>query len=334
MNYISNRNFGCRITEIMLKGCRSLIIENNLLYILLLLDKGGDIVSFTYKKTDTDVLWRSPNGLDLLNQQIPNELKYVGGWFECFPNTGELCELPEGKIPQYGDVRYLPWEYTVLRDDENCVCVKLFVRSNVLPFALEKTLTLNNNESVLNFEEKATNFSQHEMPLTWGQHPNIGEPFLNENCVISLPEGELWERKHDESGVLTDKSVGVWPNYEYNGKLFDMSRVPPRDKKIHTVVIMKNLKGNRASVRDTKTGMEVFFEWDPIVFKHMLIWHAFQSDYWNSMFGYHRLICFLFNSSDYGCIKDCMDFGTHISVPPGNSVSTWFRMGITISWEE
>jgi len=329
MNYVSNRNYGCRITEIMIKGCRSLIVENNFLYILILLDKGADIVSFTYKKTDTDVLWRSPSGFDLLNQNLSNEAKYVGGWFECFPNSGEACNLQPGIVPQYGDVKFSPWEYSVLRDDENCVSVRLFVRSNALPFSLEKTLTLKINESVLDVKEMATNFSKHESPLTWGHHPNIGAPFLNENCVITVPEGELWFKFCDSDKSIREVLVGTWPFFEYNNKIWDLSKIPNHDDELNAIIYMKNIKGNRASVRDTKTGVEFFIEWDSSIFKELSLWYAFQNNHWNSMFGYHQIVNFFFNSSGYGSVKTCMDNGTHISVAAGESVSTWYKTGIT-----
>jgi hypothetical protein len=58
------RHHGCRITDdLKYKGYRTLMIENDLIKIGVLLDKGTDLFQFLHKPTDTDFLWRSPQGL-------------------------------------------------------------------------------------------------------------------------------------------------------------------------------------------------------------------------------------------------------------------------------
>ncbi len=58
------RHYGCRITDdLVYKGMRALFLENDLLRIGILLDKGADLFQFLHKPTDTDFLWRSPLGL-------------------------------------------------------------------------------------------------------------------------------------------------------------------------------------------------------------------------------------------------------------------------------
>jgi len=62
------RNHGCRITdELVYKGMRTIILENELIRVGILIDKGTDIFEFLYKPTDTDFLLRSPIGLSNRN---------------------------------------------------------------------------------------------------------------------------------------------------------------------------------------------------------------------------------------------------------------------------
>ncbi|MGE5605821.1 MAG: hypothetical protein ACM3YE_09035 [Bacteroidota bacterium] len=98
MLYTSERNFGCRFLEIEVFSYRSLILENEKIRITLLLDKGTEIIEFNFKETDTDFIWRSPQGLSCLKKiQFAKKDEhiltdgYTGGWFECFPSLGEAC---------------------------------------------------------------------------------------------------------------------------------------------------------------------------------------------------------------------------------------------------
>jgi hypothetical protein len=58
------RHFGCRITDDLLyKGMRTLFLENEIVRVGILLDKGADIFQLVHKPSDTDFLWCSPQGL-------------------------------------------------------------------------------------------------------------------------------------------------------------------------------------------------------------------------------------------------------------------------------
>ena len=61
--YTHERNFGCRLTEYVYKGLRTVTLQNELLRISVLADKGTDIFEFLYKPLDVDFMWRSPNGV-------------------------------------------------------------------------------------------------------------------------------------------------------------------------------------------------------------------------------------------------------------------------------
>ena len=41
--YLHERNFGCRLTKIILAGYQAVVLENNLLRVTVLVDKGTDI---------------------------------------------------------------------------------------------------------------------------------------------------------------------------------------------------------------------------------------------------------------------------------------------------
>ncbi|MGI6750052.1 MAG: hypothetical protein ACOX6A_06055 [Atribacter sp.] len=71
--YHYNRNYGCRVQEIIWNGFKTLIIENEKLRVSILVDKGTDIFELLYKPMDIDFMWRSPLEVNTLNPNLPTK---------------------------------------------------------------------------------------------------------------------------------------------------------------------------------------------------------------------------------------------------------------------
>ena len=80
MSYSGVRNFGCRVTtDATLAGLGVVILENELLRVTILADKGSDVYEFLYKPLDVDFMWRAPNGLRRPGVTVPS----AGRWPEA-----------------------------------------------------------------------------------------------------------------------------------------------------------------------------------------------------------------------------------------------------------
>jgi hypothetical protein len=328
MHYMSNRNYGCRFKEITLNGCRSLLMENELVSALVLLDKGSDIAEFVYKKTDTDFFWRSPNGLDLLGQPNCGREPYVGGWFEAFPNAGEPCVYNKTPIERFGDIRFLAWEYSVIEDTPEVLSIKTFVRTNTLPLTLEKTMTLRTGDAHLYFDEKVTNLSFLPMDFTWGHHPNISRPFLDENCEVEMESGTFHLLNTDKNGVTTPEEIGVWPYFTIDGKTIDARRIPPfSSKEPELSMLYLNNIGSSLKIRNRKSGLSFTMNWDEKTFKGMLMCRAFLGQEWNSTFGYRYILVPFILSSYHACLTDALRYNDAIHLEPGQCAVSSFRFG-------
>ena len=97
---------------------RTLILENELLRVTVLVDKGSDIVEFRYKPFDLDFLFMSPAGIRNPNRGIVSApsggpfLDYFsGGWNEVLPNGGPLVSYKGAELGQHGEISLIPWEY-------------------------------------------------------------------------------------------------------------------------------------------------------------------------------------------------------------------------------
>jgi hypothetical protein len=117
------RNHGCRISDAWtLAGMRTLILENELLRVVVLVDKGSDIIEFRYKPHGLDFLFFSLSGLRNPTVNLPSApstgpfLDYFsGGWNEILLNGGPHVTYKGAELGQHGEISLIPWEYAARR---------------------------------------------------------------------------------------------------------------------------------------------------------------------------------------------------------------------------
>ncbi|MFI9595763.1 DUF4432 family protein [Nonomuraea sp. NPDC052265] len=191
------RNWAARLRHLTLDGLRAVTLENERLRVTVVPDKGGDVVEFLHKPTDTDFVWLSPQGLrdprdhrhgaaDDVAQFVDH---YEGGWQEVFPNGGAPGEYRGARLAQHGEVAGLPWSCEVVADSEEEVAVRLGVRTRRLPYRVEKVFRLRSGTAALEVEGRVTNEADLALHAMWGQHIVFGAPFLRAGARIRLPEG-------------------------------------------------------------------------------------------------------------------------------------------------
>src|SRR5439155_7280832 len=96
--YTRERNYACRITESVFRGLRCVTLENQLIRVSVVADKGADIYELLHKPTDTEFLLRTPLGLRRQPPTLPTiNLRagsfshcYQGGWQELLPVAGDF----------------------------------------------------------------------------------------------------------------------------------------------------------------------------------------------------------------------------------------------------
>jgi len=196
---------------------------------VILLDKGADIIEIRHKKTDVDFLWRSPTRLIDFQKVIPtnasaigNNLDYYeGGWHECLPGGGPYDEggAQEGI---HGEAALLPWDMRVEKDDENEVAILVSCELIRYPFRLEKLVSLNENETKIRFFEKFYNLSPEPLQYMWGHHPVFGKPFLTGDCRLDTSATRFENSRTFGSPCSAFKpgETGTWP--VHNNKDFSV----------------------------------------------------------------------------------------------------------------
>jgi hypothetical protein len=334
--YHHNRNYGCRFHEVLYKGFKTLIVENEKMRVSILVDKGTDIIELLYKPMDVDFMWRSPLEYDAYNKNPhTKEMEigafldvYEGGWQELLPSITSPTNYKGMGLGFHGEVLVLPWDYQIVEDTPDRVRVKFFVRMRRTPFLVTKYLTLGSESSVIEFEETIENEGDEEFKFMWGHHPAIGKPFLDENCVIDLPEGavgQMYQVDFSGNSPFTPNMEFQWPHArDKNGTRVDLSRVMSPKKKIAFNMYIKNLKEGWYSITNLKKKLGLGMVWDVHTFKYMLIWSVYRGFYNFPFYGRTYNIALELYSAIPDSLDEVIKLKRELSLMPGEKLSTKF----------
>jgi len=333
--YTHERNFGCRISdEWTYRGLRTLVMENDLLRISILLDKGSDIFEFLYKPLDLDFMWRSPTGvrrqpwLESYQDPVGPFLDfYEGGWQEVLPNGGRVGEYQGAHLGLHSEVWAFPWQHQILDDGPDSVSVKLWVRCNRMPFLLEKTLTLQRGEPALEIVEAVTNESEVELPLMWGHHPAFSSQFVDRHAIIKMPACEV---VCDANVVEVSRfEVGQrfpWPvGKGRSGQDVDVAKLPGHGSGVSDMLYLTELAEGWAQIENEKLGLAFRMDFDVNVFRHCWLYMEFGGNkgFWS--WGRQNTVCLEPFSSWPAMLPNAIGQGTELRLGPRQTLDAWLR---------
>jgi hypothetical protein len=283
----ASRHWGCRVNDqIKWKGMRALILQNELIQLVVLLDKGSEIIQFLYKPLDVDFIWRGPNTLRNPKHFIPTGGSgassffdhWSGGWFEVLPNGGPACEYRGATLGNFAETINLPWEYQILENTPEQICVGLWVRTYRTPFLLQKILRLKTGVPALFIEERVTNEGAESVEFMWGHHPVVGAPFLDGNCRLYAPDCtvEVLDAEDGPDHRMGLHQLGKWPTIkDRDGGRLDLRIIPPPTARTMDNCYLKEFKEGWIAIQNPNRKVGFGLAWDPSVFRYMWIWEAF-----------------------------------------------------------
>ncbi len=334
--YSYNRNYGCRIHDIIYKGLKSLLVENEKIRCLILVDKGTDIIEILYKPKDIDFMWKSP--LDFKQPSkipITKENKsgsfldlYFGGWHEMLPNVYLPANYKGTEYGLHGEVSMLPWNYEVVVDTPEEITIKFFIRMYRAPLYVEKYLNIKSNNNFLSFKEDIVNEANEDFEMMWGHHIVYGKPFLDEHCIISLPKNTTCETYEDYSGnsPFDEKVEFEWPMApNKNGVEIDISRIMhPEVKKAFNVYI-KEVNENWYGITNTKLGIGMGIKWDKDIYRSLMLWFSYQGFYDYPFYGRTYSVGIEPWSTVPGDLNEIVKNHNGILMKPGQKISTEYE---------
>ncbi|MBM3932909.1 MAG: DUF4432 family protein [SAR202 cluster bacterium] len=284
MHYQMERNYGCRVSDAWeFRGLKTAVIENELIRVVVLVDKGADIYQFVHKPSDVDFMWRSPWGVRdprkfVPTSGAPNGLwldQYEGGWQSVFPGGGYYSVYNGADLGIHAEANLAPWDCQVLEDTPEKASIKFWIRTARTPFYFEKTLTVRSGAPVLEIEQSLTNEGEEEVHASWGEHIALGPPFLSEDCVIDIAGGLLCNQETDSHphNRLKGGAKGPWPMVEGKyGAMIDLSRIPPKSQRVHDMSYITQMPEGWYAVTNQRLGVGFGISYPVDLFKYLWFW--------------------------------------------------------------
>ncbi|MFN8455181.1 MAG: DUF4432 family protein [Anaerolineae bacterium] len=331
------RNHGCRISDAWkLEGMQTIILENELLRVVVLVDKGSDIIEFRYKPHDLDFLYSSPAGIHNPARHVPSAPAtgpfidyYSGGWNEILPNGGPYVNYQGADLGQHGEISLIPWQYALLEDSPQRVAVRLWVRPIRTPFFIEKTLSMQPGRAVLMIEERLTNEGGQPLHLMWGQHIAFGRPFLEEGAIIDTPAGRFlvheampgYEPRRFQPGASGD-----WPHVAApDGSTADASRVPAYGEvKAQEMAYLAELSEGWYAITNPARQVGFGLHFDPALYRYVWYWQQLGDvaqgyPWWART---HTAALEPWTSYPTSGLNEAIANGTALLLPPGEQIHT------------
>jgi galactose mutarotase-like enzyme len=332
--YTHERNFGCRMREIVYRGHRCVTLENERLRVLVVADKGADLLEFLYKPLDLELLWHSYHGLrravpDRASSPLaegPFREQFAGGWYEMLPNGPEPAVHRGAAFGFHGEATLLPWDYRIAVDDPERIVVVFSVRLVRMPIYVEKTLTLERGSSTLIIDERLTCEAGHPIEVLWGQHPTFGWPFIEAGCRVFLPRCVARVAAQLPNGHrLQPEQEASWPHLVgADGSLVDVSLIPGPDVRSHDFVRLDDLADGWYAIVNPHKDVGFALRWDRALFPTLGFWQVFRGGPDYPWYGQPYLIA-LEPACDLPSLARAAAHGTAIRLEPGAELTTRFE---------
>ena len=215
----------CRVSlDFELSGLRTLLLENDLIRITILLDRGGNIYEYVLKSENCDFLFHHPRV-----KPNPPVLGTAGGidnwWFggidEILPTAFPSTYRGE-EYPVEGELWAQKYSCEILKQSADEVEAYLSTHTTISPFKVEKWIKLVAGEPRLRIRTRITNTGYRDFHFLWGYHSTFA---VTPDHRIDMPAGKMLVEDLVPESRFQPGTVYNWPMaIDKSGQKVDVSR--------------------------------------------------------------------------------------------------------------
>ncbi len=259
-------------------------LENELVAVTILPEKGADIYSFIFKAKAMDVLWKSPWTLASLHQnrvftggntETAWMDQYEGGWQEIFPNGSDECVYRNASLGFHGEASISAWDYQFVSQEQSRIEIELTVRLRRTPFELRRRMIIESGLAGFRMAERIVNQGDEDLAFMWGHHPAVGGPFLASGLKLKVPartflnhDVELSSQSRIPAGVKAS-----WPLVKgTSGEPIDLSIMPKDGVRFAEFGYISDLDDGWYGLTSDVLGFGFGMAWSKEVFPHLWLW--------------------------------------------------------------
>lgn len=273
----------CRVSHTEINGLKAIFLENDVLKVGVLLDRGCDIFEFTYKPKALDFLLRLPKGITNPQQQFSQirntksqfEDYYYGGWQVCLPNSPAF-NYRGAELGQHGEVALIPWNLIELQESQDQLKLKVSVQPLRVPLTIERTFRLQKDARSMVIEEEVSNLSKTHLDIMWGQHIAFGLSFLVDGVTIETNAKTMTtEHSMPDHHLFKRGETYQWPDaLNKEGKSVDASKVSAQgeDDIADLCYISDYEKEAYYAIKNEAKNVGFGLQWDGELFKDLWYW--------------------------------------------------------------
>lgn len=287
MQYQVERTHGCRISDDWtFRGLKTVVLENEIIRVTVLVDKGADIYEFVHKPSDTDFMWRTPWGVRNPSKWVPTTGSgeglwhdvYEGGWQTIAPTAGPPSNYMGAEIGQHNESAIMPWDCQVLQDTPKRVSAKFWVRTYRTPFYIEKTLSIQEGYPCLFIEESVTNEAEEAAECVWGQHVALGGRFLSPACRLDLPDAMVYVPAGGatKNRRLRSAQFERFSNIvDRRGRFVDLHSFPAKSARVQDYCVFEGMREGWYAVTNQDLGVGFALVYPPKTYPYLWYWQVF-----------------------------------------------------------
>ncbi len=313
-------------------------IENEYLHALVLADKGADVWSLSFKPTDTQFLWRSPNGV-----RDPSTVRpvtgdgdaawvdvYEGGWQSVFPNGGNSSTYGGAPLGLHAESATLPWDVSIVNDGPDRAEVRLTVRLARSPIEATRVVSITSGVPTLTIEETIISRGSDPFPMSYGQHITFGPPFLSEHCRIDIPGGIV--RGHPAEWSAGNRLAAderrAWPDAALrDGTTCRLDAVPPSIAGFEEQAYVDDVADGWYAITNRELGVGLVVRYPAEVFQHLWYWLVCSGPFTYPWWGRtYSLGLEPFTSATNLGIEACIADGSALYLAPGEPLTSRLQL--------
>ena len=266
-----------------INGMTPIYLENDLMKVGVLPDRGGDIFELIYKPNSIAILLRLDKPIsnpsrdfsqrrDTLNQF---EDHYYGGWQSIFPNSAPMNYFG-AHLGQHGEIWQLPWTIIDQEQHESRVTLKMQVQPLRIPFLIEKTITIFQYQAAVHVKEQILNMGAQSLPAMWGQHIAFGATLLDQGAHLEVGATAVTAEPTMPSQRWIQPGIDyTWPEATgLDGQTVSMQKIPSiQDSGWSELVYLTSWDGpGMYTLRMPSKNLGVRVQWPIELFKCLWFW--------------------------------------------------------------